>query len=499
MTKHFHWLLLVKNLIFHLYDLITSLLVLFFLLKKLVHNQSLSLILFISIIICYVGYHLLSYWFTTYQIEKAEITLKSGILFKSTIHIPYAKIQSIERIQPFYLQPLKLVELKIATSGHDKESPVLKLVPIIIATEIEKRQIQHQREVQVITLYPHQITKVSDTNVPANTSNMVQTTYAISWHNLVLYGLTSISLLPTIIFVGIIWSKISSVIPDAWLNYGNALFVKNLFFVILILIILVIFLGSLTSFVITLIVFYHHQASRSNNTITITKGLLKTSTVNFDHHRIQAVMLEQTLIRRLFNIYTVSLALSSNTETAINQSDLVLIPVIEKRKLKTTLAQLLPEYDFNDFNFVINDRNHFGYFYRYALLWLSWLPLLAIPLYFGWLKSTLLIIVILLVIAFIWAKLANHDLGFQLTKKQLNIQNNRFFTKKITLIKNNKLQTLSLSNSILMAPKGLKHLTVTIRKGTTGYETTLRYLTPPDYELLTNWYTTKNKNIVNKI
>lgn len=482
MAKHLHWLVLVKNLFSLVYNFLIFFFIIYFTLLK---QHKFFIVIFALIVVMSVIFECLSYWKTTFTIDSHELTYRKGIFFKDTTHIPYIKIQSIERMQPFYLRPFKLLQLKIETSGQSDDSIKLEIISVSVANQLETTRNHFHEKVVPIVLYPQN--KINNTSIASN--EHINFFYQITQHNLFLYGLTSISIIPTIIFIGLIGGKIYDYVPKYWLTSAHHLLITGSIILIIFLAIIAIIIGLIASFISTLNAYFHHRVTRVDNTFTIERGLLKTGTVHFDQRRIQAVTLEQRLLLRLFNLYTVKLSLAtSSVDSEFNQGSLVFIPVIEKRLLKHILNQLLPEYNLDNFDFNLANQHHFGYFLRYALLRFIWLPVLLIPIYYGWWQISIFVLVIILISIVAWAWLANHDLGYTLTPRQLNIQNNNWYTKNIHLLQPEKIQATLSSQSIFMAQKKLKHLTFTTRKGITKYNITMCYLTDVDFQRLNKWY-----------
>lgn len=67
----------------------------------------------VTLIFLIIAFSLLKFFFFTYQISDEMLTINSGIFVKRHTHIPYGRIQTVQRSQWFFLKPFQLEQLKI--------------------------------------------------------------------------------------------------------------------------------------------------------------------------------------------------------------------------------------------------------------------------------------------------------------------------------------------------------------------------------------------------
>ncbi|WP_083994300.1 PH domain-containing protein [Fructobacillus tropaeoli] len=58
----------------------------------------------------------------TYELTDSELIYRSGVLERQVRHLPYHKIQNIDRKQWFFLQPFHLEEIAVDSGGEGSQA-----------------------------------------------------------------------------------------------------------------------------------------------------------------------------------------------------------------------------------------------------------------------------------------------------------------------------------------------------------------------------------------
>jgi putative membrane protein len=77
-----------------------------------------------------VAFGFLTWWFTRYVIDGAELRITSGVLQKSSRRIPYERIQSVDIAEPLLARILGLAELRIEMAGGKNSRSSLRFLPV---------------------------------------------------------------------------------------------------------------------------------------------------------------------------------------------------------------------------------------------------------------------------------------------------------------------------------------------------------------------------------
>lgn len=93
------------------------------------------LIMVLALVAWLLVWPLLQWLTLTYLIEPTAVVVNSGIFIRHHQHIPYSRIQTVQRKQWFYLRPFHLEALQIETASYQDDEPEVRLpaVPTTVA------------------------------------------------------------------------------------------------------------------------------------------------------------------------------------------------------------------------------------------------------------------------------------------------------------------------------------------------------------------------------
>lgn len=116
-----------------------------------------------------MGFGLLSWRFTRYVIDGAELRINSGVLTKRSRRIPYERLQSVDIAEPLIARLLGLAELRIEMAGGKDSRTTLRFLKLDVARSLrtlllnrahglaaEEQHIEEQREL-IATIPPERI------------------------------------------------------------------------------------------------------------------------------------------------------------------------------------------------------------------------------------------------------------------------------------------------------------------------------------------------------
>ena len=305
------------------------------------------------------GFHILRYFTTRFRLDNRELLIRSGILFRKERRIPLERIQDLELHQTLVRRWLGLASLKVTTAGAETEEASLDLVTANDAEQMRQEIARFQSS--------------NSECVRTEASESIQSTEQLShlgWRELVMGGLTSNLVAALGAIVGAFF----------YLNYfqswdiGNldGLFEKTVqrqmdriettfFFGNLVVQIVTFFFfsgsfgkallfaivgtcGSIATFAIR----YHgFRLNLLNGVTTRTYGLFTIRRTSLPLNRIQAIKIDEGLLRRLFGLAAIRAdSAGDRTEVNENQKRDLLVPVATKEKAEYITTRLLP--DLND-------------------------------------------------------------------------------------------------------------------------------------------------------
>ncbi|MGL5466250.1 MAG: PH domain-containing protein, partial [Leuconostoc lactis] len=92
------------------------------------------------------------WFFFTYELTPHEITVHQGVFVKRRTHVPFERVQTLTKTQPFIFQPFEVFQVRIETSGKaDDQLTFNALTPAQIATIERYRQAAQTTSVGTTT------------------------------------------------------------------------------------------------------------------------------------------------------------------------------------------------------------------------------------------------------------------------------------------------------------------------------------------------------------
>jgi len=426
-------------------------------------------------------------WATlSYRVTPEAIEVNSGVVVRHHEHIPYGRIQTVQRKQWFFLAPFKLEELYIETASHDDNKPEARLaaVPTSLAGEIER----YRQGVPAATTPAATADDVlGDTNPEAETAESSTTPvtahYRIDSHTLLKFAVTSTGFIPLLLILLAIYNKIPRNWTDTLIDDAT-----HLALIVLVggglVIVLIAWIGA---FLWTYMRYYHFDVILQGHQLETAKGLFQRNTITAPLKRIQAVRVKQNIFRQWLHIQTVQVLLASKAASKDDDDDLVILPAVPQSQLYDVappFVSWLPHHtpDLSDLN--VADRRKW-YLVRNAFL-VAIVPVaLASFLLPHWMWAFALI----LVIAYFQGLFAARQTGGGLvTPTLLALQTGHIWTKETYYVPVETIQSVRLRQSIWMKKTGLMHLIVNVRHGNKNQAIELRYLKADQAQRVYDWY-----------
>lgn len=414
------------------------------------------------------------WFFFTYELTPHEITVHQGVFVKRRTHVPFERVQTLTKTQPFFFQPFEVFQVRLETSGKaDDQITFNALTPTQIATIERYRQAAQTTTAGVTTVAPQP---------------QASATYQIDQRALIRYALTSFGSLGIIGVILTLLSEISNHLPDhVMVNLDRWLSGCSLMFYAL-LTAVVIFWGIGVAFLKIYNQYYGFTLTRVGQHLAIARGLLTKHTMQLRTTRVQAVQFEQSLLRRALRLVTVSVFLASAVKADKNEAhQTVLMPVVPAAEATQVLRPFLPTLALPALQPVKTVPHALRYQLQYTLWW--GLGIVSLVLGGYWVIAShwhwhnhvadTVILVAAIVLLLVWllsAWLRMRDQRLTMAGDVLAIQTTSWFTKRQYYVRRDKIQGLNLAQSLFMVPHQAQHLQVVVRHGDSAAVIGLRYL-----------------------
>ncbi|MFC6175328.1 PH domain-containing protein [Companilactobacillus huachuanensis] len=437
----------------------------------------------VAVFILVIVGDLVKYMTFSYQFFNREILVRKGIFVKKVNHIPYDRIQNVTVNQWFFLKPFKLEELEIETAGHS-EGPEVSLVAVSVTLKEELNNYRKQFKATVTTGEEEDDAEVSNSQ-----------SYAITWRELIKFSVTSPAFLSGLLVVLAIYGKAQHSISKQ-MYVAMAKEFSHLGWIVVVvgmsLIILIFYLISVFALIAR---YYHFNLRMENNQFEMQYGLFKTKKTSISQNRIQAVVVKQTLLRRLLHIASVKLVIISNSQKENTEKDIIVMPVIETAKLQPFMRKFFPSIPVNNCQTITANVGTYYYDLRNAIIF-SLLTDLLIGLFIFRISFILNISVVILSAIF-WITPAylnaRRAAVTVMDDKYVFLQNNYLTSKNSYYVPKNSIQLLERRQSIWLSQKRFAHLRLSCRSGIGERNLKVKYLPQSQIDSVIVWYKKDSK------
>ena len=478
--RHLH----IASLVFFMFDILKRWIIPIVIIMVSEFNRNVVpwiILWIVMIIVLVIGGAVIRYMTFTYQLLDDEIVVSYGVFVKKVNHVPYDRIQNVTTNQWFFLQPFHLEELEIETAGHSEKPEVqLKAVPDSLRSEIN--DLRHAN-----TTTKTCAGSIPEINEESKSDN--SNVYAISWHDLIKFALTSPAFLTGLLVVMAGYGKIQGASNNK--VYENiATEAGRLGVLIMIgLLVAVLLIFYIVSVIVLVVQYYHFKLTEEDGQFIMERGLLQRRRTTIKMDRIQAVMIKQPWLRSFLKIVTVQLVIISNSKKGDSEKDIIVMPVIPARNVDKFLQQFFGSIPVEKVTPFKSQKRTYWYDLRnasYGAL-LTAVPVIGLLYKLPWVCLTVLLIEIILWLtpAYFSAKRSMIQI---LDPHYAVLQKNSVLTKQTYFVPKNSVQFIERRQSIWLKKKSFASLTVNVRSGANDKKIRVNYQTAQEVDQLVKWY-----------
>ncbi len=427
-------------------------------------NQSLiQAALLLAIIIGILG-SVLAWLRFRFCIIDDRILVRSGVLHREELSVDFKRIQNISIREPFYTRPFGLALLSIDTAGSGKKEIVLGGIKKDVAVSLRKTILSKAR--------PIDDNAESEQDTQADPSLLLSR----SGKDIAIYGLTINFIFWLLIAIGAVFGaydfseevfmwlaakiQIQDLISFAQGDgslISSALIILGLGLAMFLLLPLISVIGALFRH-------YGYRLSIEGETYRKNSGLLSRHDESLKRHKIQAVVLKQNFVARLFNRTNIQLRVAS-AGTGADQGQLptgpkstFLVPALHPEEVMDLTSEFLPACEMGKTKFSrINLRRFAAFKLGLAVLPPVLLVTGTLTLLVNWKFAAMLPLAVGTACAAIyrsWQKLGYAVVG------EYGFVRYGFIGTKTTVFPLFKVQRVDIRQSPGQRRKGLAHLNI---------------------------------------
>jgi putative membrane protein len=423
------------------------------------------------ILLLIIVFQTLAWYRFTYRVEENELRIEYGILIRRKRYISKNRIQSIDLTAGVVHRIFKLVKVQIETAGSNVDAEG----SLTAVTLEEGERLREELK---------QTQKPAGEGSEEGPPERVHPSFTISFRRLFLAGSTSSSIGIILAFFVVLFTEIEQFIPEE--VYSNAIhWVVGLSLMLLaIFIVFILLLLWLLGIAGTMIKYGNFTITNRSSELFITRGLLEKKQITIPLNRIQAIGIQESVIRQPLGYATIFAEVAGGAQEKGEDFSTVLYPMIKKSEIAPFLREILPDYAVQP--------NEWGNLPKKALkyyLLRSALPFILLGMAIIWLFPSFSWAAILLVaISFLIGWLRFRDGGFSRNGNLLLVKY-RVFSKITMMIYHRRIQAFEKKQHLLHRREDLATMELSIiGKFGAGKHYRLKEMKVLDLDHLSDWY-----------
>lgn len=478
-TKKLHPIAAITSFFKSLKDVIFPI-ILFIILDTKINSS--SYIFFGLIGIGLTGLLIISFiqWYRfTYEITDNQIKIVQGLFVKKNRYIPFERIQSIDIQEGIIHRFFQLALVKIETagsSGLEESDAILAAIPKTEAFSIK----------EYINSVKHQKIDIENESDNEHTGKII---YQMPNREIFMFAVTSGGVGVIISAVFAFLSQFDEFIPFESVFEGIKEFIKNSIFLISLTVFIFLLIAYILAIIITFIKYYSFTVRKIKDDLIISRGLLEKKELTIPLSRIQAIRVEQSIIRHLFGYVTVYIESAGGSVTNNESINIMLLPLIKKSKLKKYIEECLPEYTIDVELTGAPRRSAKRYMLRTSLVSL---PIIGGLSYF--LFPWGLFSFALLPLTIYWGYLSYLAAGWNISNKQLVLRH-RIISTTTFYLPRNRIQDINITQTIFQKKSKVGSISAFIKSGGIGKKGIAVDLSISDINNIYKWLSQEDKTL----
>lgn len=431
-------------------------------------EANLTLYWIIGAVVALVVWGMISWYRFHFRVQEGELQIEQGVFVRKKLYLTSDRIQVIDISAGVVQRLFGLVAVEVKTAGSSSKEAKINAISRAKAEEL-KSQLRKVSEKEGVTEF--------ETDDEIQRSKI----YSLNTKDLLVAASTSGRFGVALSVVGAIFSQIEQFIPDEQLirfvetNLPNSTSTT----MVLLSILAVLVISWLFSFVSTIIKYYDFVVEVRENELLIAKGLFERKQLTIPFNRIQAVQIQEGLLRQPLGYASLVIESAGYGEEQGNSTSL--FPLIAKHKIYEFIDEVIPEYN-ADISETATITKH-GL--RRYLLRMVWISLAVIALFWSTVPYGVyswLVLIPALLLGYQQYRDAAVSVG-----EDTIIMSSRLLSKTTAIIKKYRMQACQVKQNPFQSRLGLGNLTLHVASGNQGRSFTIRELTWQQALSYRNW------------
>lgn len=424
------------------------------------------LLLFISSVLSWLRF--------TYRVENNELRIEQGIFIRKKRYISIHRIHKIDVTANVIHRLFKLTKVQIDTASSGD------------GAEVYLSAVKVKEAMQLRRLLKSEQTVNQDEKDTTQTSQVKR----ITWKRLFIAGSTSGSVGFILVAILAGFTQIEELIPRKIFNSTFVWLVSLGFVVIIIFAIFLLLLLWLLGIAGTMIKYGNFTIEKREKEIFIKRGLLETKELTIPFDRIQAIGIDQSLIRQPFKFVQVFAVVAGGSFDKL-ESFPVLFPLMREDEVEPFLKEFVPDHT------ITKEATYTPLAKRgrkYYVIGASIVFLLALFPVIYFFPSYTWIPIVLIAFSIWYGLLQFKDGGYKIEDKRITIRNRQLLNKITITTDHRRIQSFEMKQHKLQKMDKIATTSISLI-GSSGLGThySLRHMTEEDANKIADWYSYRKK------
>ncbi|EIT86486.1 membrane-flanked domain-containing protein [Fictibacillus macauensis ZFHKF-1] len=295
-----------------------------------------------AILFCLFVFDIIRWRMETYTLTGKTIHVNEGVFTRKVKSIPFSKIQNCNQRTPFLYKVVGVTQLKLDT-GMDGDDDTITFHVITIA---EARRIQQLIQTKSDSLETKEQQEVEPSVITKEERTLH---FSPTAKDLFRASFTSLSMFVVIPILLSLYSKLDElkeIVPIQWVeDQAQSFIVQQTWIMMIVLLIIMVCISFVVGIIRTFLKYGKYEVSSDKTHVYIIQGLLNESSFSIEKKRVQAIVIKQPFLKRLFRIAEVKLISAGGIDHSEAKDDInSLFPFLPRKDAEAMISTILPEY-----------------------------------------------------------------------------------------------------------------------------------------------------------
>lgn len=291
----------------------------------------------------------LDWWFFRYALTPENLLVHSGVISKQERTVPYQRIQTVDLEEAPLDRLLGVAKMRIETAATGSGESEVKIQAIARdqAQTLRERLLRARQEARAghvsAPVDAEALEGVTVTGAVAAAGEIIR---SLSTGRLLMAGATSGTIGPAAAIVGVALQFADDIVPRSWwerVPWEDVESAATSVTVVASLLIIVAILAWLLAIGGTVLTFYGFELRREDDNLMVQYGLLDRRRTTIPIRRIQAIRIEEGMLRQPFGLATVRYESAGQAGRDEGGSG-VLFPLMPKKDVTALLERACPDF-----------------------------------------------------------------------------------------------------------------------------------------------------------